>query len=80
VFPLGMYSVCTFQLAKVLETPFLLGISRIFVALALVAWVLTFFGFLARLVYVILLALRPAASPELRLPVVMVSQQSGRLS
>ncbi len=80
VFPLGMYSVCTFQLARVLETPFLLGISRIFVALALVAWVLTFFGFLARLVYVILLALRPAASPELRLQAGMASTQSGRLS
>ncbi|CAG1772593.1 partial putative membrane protein, partial [uncultured bacterium] len=79
VFPLGMYSVCTFQLAKVLDTPFLVGISRAFVVLALVAWVLTFFGLSARLVYVILLALRPAASHEMRLHG-MVSQQSGRMS
>jgi len=61
VFPLGMYSVCTFRLAQVMEVPSLLWVARAFVTAAIAAWVLTFLGFAARVVLVVLLALRSIA-------------------
>lgn len=56
VFPVGMYSVCTFQLADALDASFLLWIARIFVIAAVSVWLLTFFGLAGRLLYVVLLA------------------------
>jgi tellurite resistance protein TehA-like permease len=50
VFPLGMYTTCTFQLAKALQLPFLLAIPQYFVYIALVAWLGTFAGLIYRLV------------------------------
>ena len=80
VFPLGMYSVCTLQLSKVLDAPFLVGLSRVFVVLALVTWLLTFSGLAARLLYVVLLALRGAKSSRAAMGPAIAAQQTGRLS
>ena len=56
VFPLGMYTTCTFQLARALELPFLASIPRGFVWLALAAWSLTFAALVWRLVNNLILA------------------------
>ncbi|HEV8590005.1 MAG TPA: tellurite resistance/C4-dicarboxylate transporter family protein [Pyrinomonadaceae bacterium] len=44
VFPLGMYTVCTFQLSKAINFPPLMAIPRYFIYVALVAWVAAFAG------------------------------------
>jgi tellurite resistance protein TehA-like permease len=46
VFPLGMYTVCTFRLAAVFDAPVLLGISRMFLYIAITAWSVTVVGML----------------------------------
>jgi tellurite resistance protein TehA-like permease len=56
VFPLGMYTACTFQLAKALDLPFLYAIPRGFVWVALAAWLVTFAGLVWRLVSSLILA------------------------
>ena len=50
VFPLGMYTACTFRLAEVLDVTFLTVISRVFVYVALAAWGATMLALLGHLV------------------------------
>lgn len=50
VFPLGMYTACTFRLTKVMDAQSLMLIPRVFIYIALGAWCLTLFGLLRRLV------------------------------
>jgi tellurite resistance protein TehA-like permease len=50
VFPMGMYTVCTFQLAKAMDLEFLSLIPRFFIFVALIAWFTTIFGLARRLV------------------------------
>jgi tellurite resistance protein TehA-like permease len=44
VFPLGMYSVATYEYAQVARLPFLMPLARLLFWIALFAWVLTFIG------------------------------------
>ena len=44
VFPLGMYTVSTYQLAQALDLPFIMWIPHCFVYIALAAWIATFGG------------------------------------
>jgi tellurite resistance protein TehA-like permease len=49
VFPLGMYAASTHRLSSVMELPFLGWIPRLFVHIALAAWLAAFVGLLRRL-------------------------------
>lgn len=44
VFPLGMYTTCTFKLSQALQIPFVSNISTYFIYLAYAAWVFIFVG------------------------------------
>ena len=44
VFPLGMYSACTWQMTGALELDFLQPLARVFLGLAAVAWTAAFLG------------------------------------
>ncbi len=50
VFPLGMYTTCTYRLTEVFGVPFLAAIARWCVWVALAAWALTAVGFIHSLV------------------------------
>ena len=49
VFPLGMYTACTFRLTRVIDAPVLQLIPGVFVYIALAAWALTMCGLLHHL-------------------------------
>lgn len=68
VFPVGMYSTCTFRLADALDAPFLLWIARVFVIAATAVWLLTFLGLARRMLYAVLLGLRRPPAMQLERP------------
>lgn len=50
VFPLGMYTVCTFEMAEAMSLDFLFPLPKYFIYLALIAWALAFIGLLHSLI------------------------------
>ena len=65
VFPLGMYTACTFRLAQVLDAPFLLRIPQVFIYVAWSAWGLTMLGLLHHLAGSGLRRLTPTKTPAI---------------
>lgn len=49
VFPLGMYTTCTYRMMTVFELPFLRAIPSVFYWIALTVWCITFVGMLRRI-------------------------------
>jgi tellurite resistance protein TehA-like permease len=60
VFPLGMYTVCTFEMVRAMSLDFLLPIAHVFVYAALLVWAATFFGLVHSLVSSLIPALHSA--------------------
>jgi tellurite resistance protein TehA-like permease len=50
VFPLGMYTACTFRLSQAIDAPYLIAMARVAVFVALAAWTVTLLGMIANLV------------------------------
>ncbi len=63
VFPLGMYTASTYQLAIATDYDGLLWLPAITVYVALLAWSLTFFGLFKRVVQALKVAMRDVSAP-----------------
>jgi tellurite resistance protein TehA-like permease len=50
VFPLGMYTACTYRLTQVIDAPALAHVPRVFIYVALAAWAVTLVGFLRHVI------------------------------
>lgn len=59
VFPLGMYTVCTYEMATAMRLEFLRPIADIFIYAALLAWGATFIGLVRNLIGKLIPALNP---------------------
>lgn len=66
VFPMGMYTVCTYRLSEVMDLPFLMIIPKGFVYFALLAWGVTFWGLLYSQIKKIIPIVRPPRSGPAR--------------
>ena len=67
VFPIGMYTVCTDELASVMKLPFLRPIPNSFIYLSLLAWIATFIAWLTQALLPTCMAMvsaRKGARPE----------------
>lgn len=62
VFPLGMYTTCTFKLSEVMHIPILMVIPRYFIYIALIAWIATFLGLMEKLISFMVSLLRLSRS------------------
>jgi tellurite resistance protein TehA-like permease len=49
VFPIGMYTACTFRLAEAMDLPFLKAIPQCLIYVALAVWLMTFTGMVSSL-------------------------------
>ncbi|MBZ0116649.1 MAG: tellurite resistance/C4-dicarboxylate transporter family protein [Sandaracinaceae bacterium] len=67
VFPLAMYSVCTYRLVETFDLPFA-WISKVFIVAAILAWMFTFFGLVTRFLYVLVLGRRELGRLSVRRP------------
>ncbi|MCF6158340.1 MAG: C4-dicarboxylate ABC transporter [wastewater metagenome] len=52
VFPLGMYTVCTFRLSQAIQIPFLVNISKYFIYAAYIAWTFIFISMIRSMIKV----------------------------
>lgn len=51
VFPLGMYTACTFRLSQAIDAPYLVAIPRVTIFVALAAWTLALLGMIGSVRY-----------------------------